>query len=93
MQITVNQEKLAEILGGISKKTLQNRLPSLYRQGLPQPLPLGGTSIWRLVDIEAWLDKLATNAAEAPAVEVAPAAPVKRGPGRRSNADKFGGVA
>lgn len=91
MQITVNQEKLAEILGGISKKTLQNRLPSLYRQGLPRPLPLGGTAVWRLVDIEAWLERLATTPAPAPAEE----APVKRGRGRPRKEDTFveGGAA
>lgn len=83
MQITINQEKLAEILGGISKKTLQNRLPSLYRAGLPRPLPLGGTAVWRLVDIEAWLERLAS--APAPVKE----ASVKRSRGRPRKEDAF----
>lgn len=85
MQITVNQEKLAEILGGISKKTLQNRLPSLYKAGLPRPLPLGGTAVWRLVDIEAWLERLASAPAPAPVKE----APAKRGRGRPRKEDAF----
>lgn len=91
MQITVNQEKLAEILGGISKKTLQNRLPSLYKAGLPRPLPLGGTAVWRLVDIETWLEKLATAPIEsAPAAEVVLA---KRGPGRPRKIERVGSAA
>jgi len=104
-QITVNQADLAEILG-ISKKTLQNRQPALFLAGMPRPLPLFSTPIWRRADIEGWIDQMAASVQEtrysdenaiaqaktSAAAEKAPVAPAKRGRGRPRNIAQIGGA-
>ncbi|WP_020469440.1 helix-turn-helix transcriptional regulator [Zavarzinella formosa] len=48
-------EELCRLLGGISESTVYKRVPL---GEIPAPVSVGGRSMWRVKDIEAWAEKL-----------------------------------